>query len=152
MKACVVLASALLLVACATTTPTTTSSSTATHPETHVQESVEHIPQSVPQGSLVIGRVAPGSRVWLRDLLPPGAIPIRAPYTQLRVSSDGYFVFGVGRDETETRSVLVAPPRAVDSAPFNPVAPLAQDAVPHAIAIVPRKFTIENITGVPENT
>ncbi|MEO8743508.1 MAG: M23 family metallopeptidase [Lysobacteraceae bacterium] len=152
MKACVVLASALLLAACATTTPATTSSSPAVHPETRMPESVERIPQSTPQGSLVIGRVAPGSRVWLKDLLPPGAIPIRTPYTQLRVSSDGYFVFGVGRDETETRSVLVAPPRAGDTAAFNPVAPLTPDAVPHAIVVVPRKFTIENITGVPENT
>ena len=152
MKTCVVLASVLLLAACATTTPTSQPADTSSPVETNVTESVERIPQSTPQGSLVIGRVAPGSRVWLKDLLPPGAIPIRAPYTQLRVSSDGYFVFGVGRDETETRSVLVAPPHAGDSAPFNPVAPLPQNAVPHAIAIMPRKFDIENITGVPENT
>ena len=152
MKACFVLAAALFLAACATTRPTATSSGTAMGPETRGRESIERIPQDTPQGSLVIGRVALGSRVWLKDLLPPGAIPIRAPYTQLRVSGAGYFVFGVGRDETGTRNVLVAPPRAGDGAAFDPLAPLPPDAVPHDIAILPRTFDIENVTGVPEDT
>jgi biotin carboxyl carrier protein len=93
-------------------------------------------PVSIAQGGLVLGRVPVGSRV---DLLEPaGADQSPSPPTMLKVASNGRVVFGVGRDETGSKTVIVHPPSGRDEK--------------RDIAITLRKFDIENITGVPEQT
>jgi murein DD-endopeptidase MepM/ murein hydrolase activator NlpD len=84
----------------------------------------------------MLGKVPVGSRV---DLLEPaGADQSPTPPTSLKVASNGRVVFGVGRDETGSKTVLVHLPSGQDEK--------------REIAITERKFDIENITGVPEQT
>ncbi|QWP75945.1 M23 family metallopeptidase [Lysobacter sp. K5869] len=82
-------------------------------------------PASVQQGAMVIGKVAPGSMV-------------RYGGRQLRVTPYGSVVFGVGRDATGTLSVEVQPPGG------------APQRV--GIAVTPRDFPTEYISGVPPKT
>ncbi|ROU05627.1 M23 family metallopeptidase [Lysobacter enzymogenes] len=82
-------------------------------------------PASVPQGSMVIGKVPPGSVV-------------RYGGRTLRVTAYGSVVFGVGRDASGTLSVEVQPP---GGAPQRA-----------AIAVTPRDFPTEYIQGVPPKT
>jgi murein DD-endopeptidase MepM/ murein hydrolase activator NlpD len=133
MRRLTVFALSLLLAACA---------SQAISPPPAAASNVDasdiELPTSVPQGGLVLGRVPVGSEVELLEQLPPGAEPTHAPLTALKVASNGRVVFGVGRDETGGKTVIVHLPGKRD--------------VRRDIAITPRKFDIENINGVPEKT
>ena len=82
-------------------------------------------PQAVPQGSLIIGTVTPGSRVRYAD-------------RDLLVTSGGDVVFGVGREETGPVRVVVRE----RSGHHETV----------EIAVTPRDFPIERIEGVPPQT
>ncbi len=82
-------------------------------------------PASVPQGSMVIGKVPPGSVV-------------RYGGRTLRVTPYGSVVFGVGRDASGTLSVEVQPP---GGAPQRA-----------ALTVTPRDFPTEYIQGVPPKT
>lgn len=82
-------------------------------------------PTSVPQGSLVIGKIAPGSkaRVADRDLL---------------ATPDGIIVFGIGRDEGGPVAVDIRRP---DGSHVHDV-----------IAVTPRDWPIERVDGLPPAT
>lgn len=82
-------------------------------------------PASVQQGAMVIGKVPPGSAV-------------RYGGRSLRVTAYGSVVFGVGRDASGSLSVDVQPPGGA-----------AQRV---AIAVTPRDFPTEYISGVPPKT
>jgi murein DD-endopeptidase MepM/ murein hydrolase activator NlpD len=82
-------------------------------------------PDSVPQGSLVIGDVVPGSRVRYGD-------------RDLLLTADGHVVFGVGRDEKGPVTVDVREPNG------------AREHI--AIDVTPRDWPIERIEGVPPET
>ncbi len=86
---------------------------------------VPELPQSVPQGGLVVGRIAVGCSV-------------RFGGRSLRLAGDGTFVFGVGRDAPATLKVEAG--RAADA--------------PHAypISVSARSWRIERVDGVPEST
>jgi biotin carboxyl carrier protein len=82
-------------------------------------------PASASQGALVIGKVAPGSRVQYGG-------------RTLRVSGYGSVVFGIGRDERGPLRIVVqhADGRSEDI----------------AIAVTPRDWPIERVNGVPPKT
>ena len=82
-------------------------------------------PDSVQQGSMVIGRVPPGSQVTTAG-------------RELRVTGYGTVVFGVGRDASGRQTVSITTP---DSRQQNV-----------AVAITPRDWPIERIDGVPPKT
>jgi biotin carboxyl carrier protein len=82
-------------------------------------------PQSVSQGALVIGKVAPGSKARYAD-------------RDLLVSTNGDVVFGVGRDEKGPVSVDI---RERDG---------HRDRI--EIAVTPRDWPVERIEGVPPET
>jgi murein DD-endopeptidase MepM/ murein hydrolase activator NlpD len=82
-------------------------------------------PDEVPQGSLVVGRVGPGSSVRVGD-------------RELRVSAAGAVVFGIGRDEKGPVRVDV---RHRDGTRERVV-----------IAVEPRDWPVERIDGVPPKT
>lgn len=82
-------------------------------------------PASVPQGSLVIGSVAPGSTVRYAD-------------RNLRVTPGGNVVFGVGRDVNGTLQVSVRSPTGATQE--------------FSIAVTPRDWPVERIVGVPPRT
>ena len=133
MRRLTVVALSMLLAACASQaiSPPPAAASNA-------NTSGVELPSSVPQGGLVLGRVPVGSTVELMELSPSGAESPRAPLTALKVASNGRVAFGVGRDETGGKTVIVHLPGKRD--------------VRRDIAITPRKFDIENINGVPEKT
>lgn len=77
------------------------------------------------QGSLALGSAPPGSSVAL-DGRP------------LRVTADGRFVFGFGPDQTKSSLVTVRYPEGGgDSRSFTPT---------------PRKYDIQHVNGLPQNT
>jgi len=82
-------------------------------------------PASVPQGSLVVARVAPGSEVHYAG-------------RSLRVSPAGDVALGVGRDATGAATVRV---RAPDG---------RTDTI--HIAVTPREWPAERVAGVPPKT
>ncbi|MGO4220757.1 M23 family metallopeptidase [Lysobacter sp. TAF61] len=82
------------------------------------------LPTSVPQGSLVIGLAGPDADVEYDG-------------RRLRVSSNGTFAFGVGRDATGPLSVTIS-----DS----------NGSAVHQIAVSRRDWPVENINGVPPKT
>lgn len=82
-------------------------------------------PAEVPQGSLVVVHVAPGSQV-------------RYGGRELRVSPDGAAVFGVGRDERGPVSFKV---RARDGSRRRAT-----------IEVTPRDWPVERVVGVPPKT
>jgi len=82
-------------------------------------------PKSVPQGSLIIGHVDPGSRV-------------RYGGHDLRVTPRGEVAFGVGRDEKGPVTVEVQPRSG------------ARQRI--AIAVTSRDWPVERVTGVPPKT
>lgn len=88
-------------------------------------EAARIFPKQVPQGSLVIGRVEPGSSV-------------RHGERELRVGADGSVVFGIGRDEKG--------PARVDLR--------HRDGMRERIAIevTPRDWPVERVDGVPPAT
>jgi murein DD-endopeptidase MepM/ murein hydrolase activator NlpD len=83
------------------------------------------LPASVQQGSLVIGTTHPAAVVEYGG-------------RTLRVSPDGRFAFGVGRDAIGPVSVKVKQP--------------ATGVIEHRIAVTPRDWPIERIDGVPPAT
>lgn len=83
------------------------------------------LPTSVPQGSLVIGTTHPGAVVEYGG-------------RTLRVSPEGRFVFGVGRDAVGPLRVEVKRP--------------ASSVVEHRIDVTPRDWPVERIDGVPPAT
>lgn len=94
-------------------------------PEANVDGTSVQLPASVPQGSLVIGRADP------RAVVTVGA-------RRLRMSRDGRFVFGIGRDAPGEVDVAVQLPGSV--------------ATVHPILVTPRDWPIERIDGVPPET
>jgi murein DD-endopeptidase MepM/ murein hydrolase activator NlpD len=86
----------------------------------------EMISGSVQQGGLLIGKVNPACKVTL------------VGSQALRVSANGYFVFGVGRDEKGRKHIELRCPAQADRK--------------LDIVISERSFNIENINGVPPNT
>ena len=70
------------------------------------------------QGGVVRGQVAPGSAVWLDG-------------QALRVSPDGWFVFGFGRDAAERAELVVRPPEG--------------RAEPRALEVAKRSYRVERV-------
>lgn len=83
------------------------------------------LPVSVQQGSLVIGHTDARNTVALAG-------------RQVRVGADGVFAIGVGRDETAPLQVTITSPNGVRES--------------MAIAVTPRDWPVERITGVPPAT
>jgi murein DD-endopeptidase MepM/ murein hydrolase activator NlpD len=115
---------------------TATLAATAAPPATHDAQAVREsrptaattaaaLPARAPQGALVIGRTAPGATVEHAG-------------RSVRVSPDGRFVFGIGRDATGDAVVKVRAPGDA-----------AQEL---RIAIDPRDWPVERIDGVPPKT
>jgi murein DD-endopeptidase MepM/ murein hydrolase activator NlpD len=77
------------------------------------------------QGGLVRGRVAPDSAVSLEG---------RA----LRVTEDGWFVFGLGRDAPASMELLITAPSGEEQR--------------HSLAIAPRRYQVQRIDGLPPRT
>lgn len=82
-------------------------------------------PATVPQGSMIVVHVAPGSQVRYGD-------------RELRVTPDGAAVFGVGRDERGPVSFEV---RARDGSRRRV-----------AVQVTPRDWPVERVVGVPPKT
>lgn len=82
-------------------------------------------PASVQQGSMIIGKVPPGSRVTYRD-------------RQLRTTAYGTVVFGVGRNEPGPAVVQVQRPDGSQTSA--------------SIAVSPRDWPTERVNGVPPKT
>ena len=100
---------------------------------TPLPETIE-MPESALQGSLVIGRVPAGSTVFLSDEGQAENIPS----IELNVAKNGRIVFGIGRDETHTKTLSIR---------------LKDANLSHKkIMITARKFDIENVTGVTQET
>ena len=89
------------------------------------QEERVVFPDSVSQGSLVFGKVPPGSQVRYRDRL-------------LRTTGYGTVVLGVGRDETGPLQVSVTTPSG------------RSESVD--ITVARRDWPVENVNGVPPKT
>lgn len=86
---------------------------------------VAGLPTTAQQGSLIRGKVVPGSRVEYAGRV-------------LRVSPDGSVVFGIGRDATGTAQVRITPP--------------GQSVGVHAIGITARDWPVQHVNGVPPKT
>lgn len=86
------------------------------------QASELHLEGSLRQGGLVRGQVAPGSAVWLDG-------------QELRVSADGWFVFGFGRDAAPRAELVV---RHRDG---------GEDR--RALDIARRTYEVQRIEGLP---
>jgi murein DD-endopeptidase MepM/ murein hydrolase activator NlpD len=83
------------------------------------------VPTSVQQGSLVVGLADPGASVRYQD-------------RTLRVTPEGRFALGIGRDATGPARIEVTSPDG------------ATQVV--EIAVTPRDWPIENVNGVPSKT
>lgn len=83
------------------------------------------LPSSAQQGSLVIGRADPAAVVTVGT-------------RHLRLSRDGRFAFGIGRDAQGEVDVVVQSPGTA--------------ATTHAITVTPRDWPIERIVGAPPET
>ena len=97
-------------------------------PDTPVECVTAHpieLPASAQQGSLLIGRADPSAIVMVGG-------------RRLRMSPDGRFVFGIGRDATGAFEVSVQPPGTV--------------ATMHVITVLPRDWPVERIVGAPPET
>jgi murein DD-endopeptidase MepM/ murein hydrolase activator NlpD len=81
-----------------------------------------HLEGALVQGGLVRGQAPPGSAVWLDD---------RA----LRVSAEGWFVFGFGRDAPESAALVVRRPDGREDR--------------RVLAIARRAYDIQRIDGLP---
>jgi murein DD-endopeptidase MepM/ murein hydrolase activator NlpD len=113
---------ALLLAACATAPPTRHAAAPPA--------SLPALPQEIVQGSLLRGRLAPGSRLEL--LTAQGAAQ------PVRVGGDGGFAIAAGRDETGPLRLRL---RRADG---------SEAAI--EIAVRARDWQLERIEGVPEAT
>lgn len=120
----------LLLSACATGNATPSQSApatTATNATASASRTDARIvfPASVSQGTLVVGKVPPGSKVTYAN-------------RTLRVSGYGSVVFGVGRDERGPLEIdVVRPDGSAESA---------------SIIVTPRDWPVEKVDGVPPKT
>lgn len=83
------------------------------------------LPPNARQGELITGRVPPGSTVTAQG-------------RQVRVSDEGWFAFGVGRDENGTADVAVRLPDGRD--------------VRTTVEIQGRDWRIERVDGLPQST
>jgi murein DD-endopeptidase MepM/ murein hydrolase activator NlpD len=87
----------------------------------HATDTAPELAGDLVQGGLVRGRVAPDSVVSLDG---------RA----LRVTSDGWFVFGIGRDAPASMNLLVTAPSGEEWR--------------HSLAIAPRSYQVQRIDGL----
>ena len=120
----------LLLTACATAASAQTQASNPPAPANIASAQVQTSPRivfpaSVSQGALVFGKVPPGSKVGYAG-------------RELRVSSYGTVVFGVGRDEKGPLQVEIKRPDGI------------RDAV--QIMVTTRDWPLEHVNGVPPKT
>jgi murein DD-endopeptidase MepM/ murein hydrolase activator NlpD len=83
------------------------------------------LPSSVQQGALVIGRADPAAIVTVGS-------------RRLRISPDGRFAFGIGRDAQGQVDVTLRSPGAAETT--------------RAITVTPRDWPIERIIGAPPDT
>jgi murein DD-endopeptidase MepM/ murein hydrolase activator NlpD len=123
-------AGAVLLAACAATHLTvahggSTSQAAISTPVAPSADARVVFPGSVPQGSLVIGKVPAGSQV-------------RYAGRDLRVTSYGTVAFGIARDESGPVNVEIERPDGQRET--------------RAIAVTPRDWPIERVNGVPAKT
>ena len=93
--------------------------------EARAEEQRLRLPESVPQGGLVIGEAAPGTE-------------IRYSGRQLRLAEDGSFVFGIGRDEPGPAVLQV---RFVDG-----------ELLRRELPVVRREWIVERVDGLPAAT
>lgn len=114
------LVSMSLLSACATVTKTTAPSTVHAAPQHRTS-----LPVSVQQGALIVGDTDPAAIVEYAG-------------RSLRISPNGRFAFGVGRDATGPLIVKITRP--------------ALGTVEHRIAVAPRDWPVETIDGVPPAT
>jgi len=77
------------------------------------------------QGGMVIGTAEPGSKIWLDD-------------AEIKVSTEGHFVFGFGRDQTGTLLLRMQT--------------LAGDINEKTLTISPREYDIDYVNGLPPKT
>ena len=77
------------------------------------------------QGGMVIGKAPPGSRIQFQQ-------------RDLALSGDGVFAFGFGRDDKSPQTLKVTLP--------------GQAAATLNVAVAPREYAIQKITGVPART
>lgn len=85
----------------------------------------ETFPKAVQQGAMIVGRVEPASTVTFAGRV-------------LKVSPEGWVVFGVGRDATGPVSVSVQSPAGAQAVT--------------SIEILPRDWPVEQVRGVPPKT
>lgn len=83
------------------------------------------LPKDVEQGALVIGSTSPGAKVEFAG-------------RQVRVSPEGIFVVGIGRDAASPAIVAITQART--------------GRVEYPITVRPRDFPVERVTGVPPQT
>ena len=121
---------ALVLAACASNTLP----KTKLNQNPVIQNRIIELPNNASQGSLVIGRVPAGSTVEILDDVSVGNMSA----TPLKVTDDGRFVFGIGRDEVLTKVLVIR---------FK-----NREVMNREITIIKREFNIEDIKGVPQNT
>ncbi len=81
-------------------------------------------------GALLWGRTLPDARVWLDD-------------EALRVSSEGVFVFGFGRDELGNRELRIE---------YEQDGPDAQEGCTMTLELTSRDYRIQRVEGVPQRT
>ena len=74
------------------------------------------------QGGMIVGRTEPGARVWLDG----------AP---IRVSPEGLYVFGFGRDQGASAALKIELP--------------GREPQTETLAIVQREYKIQRIDGLP---
>ena len=86
------------------------------------QASELHLDGALVQGGLVHGQVAPGSAVWLDG-------------RELRVSADGWFVFGFGRDAPERAALMVRQPDGREER--------------RVLEVAGRTYDVQRIDGLP---
>lgn len=83
------------------------------------------------QGALVVGQTTPGYQVEFNG-------------QALQVSANGYFTFGIGRDETAVQELIVSAPRSAQQEDSSPLV--------HQFEVTEREFNIQRIDGLPQQT
>ena len=131
MKMTLIALLALTCSACATTPPPSAQSPShpdgaAPRPSAQASDiGIVQIPASIPQAGLLLGNVPPGSTLTYEG---------RA----VRVTDNGRFVVGVAREKTGTVSLKLTVPNGSTRI--------------LSVAITPRTFPLERVSGVPEQT
>jgi len=83
------------------------------------------LPGKLPQGGIAIVQLEPGSRALVDG-------------RELKVSADGWLLFGVGRDALGMLRIEIRPPTGTPQT--------------HSVEIAPREFRIERVDGLPPQT